>query len=36
MMWHVKQSARYMRYYPMEAVTNFIRNFTHSMSHIEE
>ena len=36
MMWHVKQSARYMRYYPAEAVTNFMRNFAHSMSHIEE
>ena len=36
MMWHVKQSARYMRYYPTEAVTNFMRNFAHSMSHIEE
>jgi len=35
-MWHVKQSARYMRYYPTEAVTNFMRNFAHSMSHIEE
>ena len=36
MMWHVKQSARYMSYYPAEAVTNFMRNFAHSMSHIEE
>ena len=36
MMWHVKQSARYMRYYPAEAVTNFMRNFAHSLSHIEE
>lgn len=36
MMWHVKQSARYMRYYPAEAVTNFIHNFAHSLSHIEE
>lgn len=36
MMWHVKHSAKYMHYYPSEAVTNFIRNFTHSLSHIEE
>ncbi len=36
MMWHVKQSARYMRYYPSEAVTNFMRNLAHSLSHIEE
>ena len=36
MMWHVKQSARYMRYYPMESVTNFMHNFAHSLSHIEE
>jgi hypothetical protein len=35
-MWHVKQSARYMRYYPAEAVTNFISNFAHSLAHIEE
>lgn len=36
MMWHVKHSAKYMHYYPSEAVTNFFRNFTHSLSHIEE
>ena len=36
MMWHVKQSARYMHYYPAEAITNFMKNFAHSMSHIEE
>ena len=36
MMWHVKQSAKYMSYYPAEAVTNFVKNFAHSMSHIEE
>jgi hypothetical protein len=35
-MWHVKQSARYMHYYPAEAITNFMKNFAHSMSHIEE
>lgn len=36
MMWHVKQSTKYMHYYPAEAFTNFVRNFTHSLSHIEE
>jgi hypothetical protein len=36
MMWHVRQSARYLSYYPAEAISSFIRNFTHSMSHIEE
>jgi hypothetical protein len=36
MMWHVKQSAKYLPYYPSEAVTNFIANFAHSLSHIEE
>ena len=36
MMWHVRHSAKYMRYYPSEAVTNFLANFAHSLSHIEE
>ena len=36
MMWHVKLSAKYLRYYPREAVTNFMANFAHSLSHIEE
>lgn len=36
MMWHVRHSAKYMSYYPSEAVTNFIANFAHSLSHIEE
>lgn len=36
MMWHVRHSAKYMRYYPGEAVTNFMSNFAHSLSHIEE
>ena len=36
MMWHVKLSAKYMRYYPSEALTNFMANFAHSLSHIEE
>ena len=36
MIWHVKHSAKYMLYYPNEAFTNFIANFAHSLSHIEE
>ena len=36
MMWHVRHSAKYMGYYPSEAVTNFFANFAHSLSHIEE
>ncbi len=36
MMWHVRHSAKYMSYYPSEAVTNFFSNFAHSLSHIEE
>lgn len=36
MLWQVKHSARYFRYFPMEMTTNFIRNFAHSLSHIEE
>ena len=36
MMWHVHHSAKYMSYYPSEAITNFFANFAHSLSHIEE
>lgn len=36
MMWHVRHSAKYMHYYPGEALTNFMANFAHSLSHIEE
>ena len=36
MMWHVRHSAKYMSYYPSEAITNFFANFAHSLSHIEE
>lgn len=36
MIWHVKHSAKYIQYYPSEAVTNFLANFAHSLSHIEE
>ena len=36
MLWHVRRSARYFRYYPTETVTNFLTSFAHSLSHIEE
>ena len=36
MLWHVRRSAKYLRYYPSEAVTNFFTSFAHSLSHIEE
>lgn len=36
MMWQVRHSARYFRYYPSETVTNFFSTFAHSLSHIEE
>lgn len=36
MMWQMRHSARYFRYYPGETVTNFFSNFAHSLSHIEE
>ena len=36
MMWHVRHSARYFKYYPSESITNFFTSFTHSLSHIEE
>jgi hypothetical protein len=36
MMWHVRRSARYFKYYPTETVTNFFVSFAHSLSHIEE
>ena len=36
MIWHVKHSVKYMSYYPHEAFTNFLANFAHSLSHIEE
>ena len=36
MMWQVKHAARYFRFYPSEMSTNFVRNFAHSLSHIEE
>ena len=36
MLWHVRRSAHYLRYYPSEAMTNFFTSFAHSLSHIEE
>lgn len=36
MMWQVSHTAKYFRYYPSEMTTNFIKNFAHSLSHIEE
>ena len=36
MLWHVRRSAHYFSYYPMETLTNFFASFTHSLSHIEE
>lgn len=36
MMWHLRHSAKFFRYYPSEIVTNFFASFAHSLSHIEE
>lgn len=36
MLWHIRRSAHYFRYYPSETVTNFFTSFAHSLSHIEE
>lgn len=36
LMWQIKNSTRYMKYYPTETVTNLFSNFAHSLSHIEE
>lgn len=36
MLWHVRRSAKYFRYYPTETFTNFFTSFAHSLSHIEE
>lgn len=33
---HIKRSARYMRFIPSEAFTNFFASFAHSLTHIEE
>ena len=36
LLWHVRQSARFFRYYPSESLTNFFASFANSLSHIEE
>lgn len=36
MLWHLRHSIRFMRYYPGEAFTNLFASFAHSLSHIEE
>lgn len=33
---HIKRSARYIRFIPSEAFTNFFASFAHSLTHIEE
>lgn len=36
MMWQMRHSAKYLKYYPTETITNFFSSFAHSLSHIEE
>lgn len=36
MLWHIRHSAKFMRYYPAEVFTSFFTSFAHSLSHIEE
>lgn len=36
MLWYIRHSARYFKYYPSESITNFFSSFAHSLSHIEE
>jgi len=36
MMWHAQRSARFIKYYPSESITNFFSSFTHSLTDIEE
>jgi hypothetical protein len=36
MLWNLKQALKYGNYYPEEAVTSFMANFAHSLTHIEE
>lgn len=36
MMWHIRRTGRYFRYYPSETATNAVYSFVHSLSHIEE
>lgn len=36
MMWQIRHSTQYLKYYPTETITNFFATFAHSLSHIEE
>lgn len=36
LMWHARRSARFMKYYPSESITNFFTSFTRSLTNIEE
>ncbi len=36
MLWNLKQSLKYMNYYPHEAITSFMKSFALSLTHIEE
>lgn len=36
MLWHIRHSMKFMRYYPAETFTNFFVALAHSLSHIEE
>ena len=36
MMWHVRHSGKYFKYYPSESITNFVSSFARSLSQIEE
>lgn len=36
MLWQVRRTAKYFRFYPTESLTNFFTTFAHSLSHIEE
>ncbi len=36
MVWYIRHSTRYFKYYPKETATSFVSSFIHSLSHIEE
>ena len=36
LLWHVRHSAQYFRYYPSESLTSFFTSFARSLQHIEE
>lgn len=36
MIWHMRHSAHYFRYWPTESFTNFFTSFADSLAHIEE